>query len=252
MNTDEHEKFEQEKKKRIKSYKDDSKAQSIAKEFVTQSCYNEYTYNFSWMGRPIIQFPQDMIVMQELIWEQQPDLIIETGIAHGGSLVFYASIMELIGKGRILGVDVEIREHNREAIEHHPMSHRIKMIEGSSIEKSTIEKVQAEIKGAEKIMVCLDSKHTHDHVLEELNLYHPFVSKGSYLVVFDTTAQIFDESVLKDLAKSYRFSPWGKDSNPHSALEEFLEGNDEFEIDKDRHLKAMITNCFDGFLKKNK
>jgi cephalosporin hydroxylase len=202
------------------------------------------------MGVPIIQFPQDMAIMQELIWDQKPDLIIETGIAHGGSLVFYASIMELIGKGRIIGIDVDIRSHNKKVIESHPMAHRIKMIEGSSVDKSTISKVKSEINDAKKIMVCLDSKHTHDHVLKELNLYSSFVTKGSYIVVFDTTAQIFDEEVLTDLAKNYQFSPWGKDSNPHSALHEFLEKDDDFEIDKDFHLKAMITNCFEGFLKK--
>ena len=201
------EQFRQEREKRISSYEDDIKANTIAKEFVIQSCYNQYTYNFSWMGVPIIQFPQDMAVMQELIWDQKPDLIIETGIAHGGSLVFYASIMELIGHGQIIGIDNEIRSHNREVIENHPMAHRIKMIEGSSVDNSTIDKVKQEINSAKKIMVCLDSKHTHEHVLQELNLYSSFVSKGSYLVVFDTTAQIFDEETLNDLAKTYRFSP---------------------------------------------
>jgi len=242
--------FEKNKKERIASYKNNRKAQSLAKDFVIESCYNQYTYNFSWMGRPIIQFPQDMVIMQELIWEQQPDLIIESGIAHGGSLVFYASIMELIGHGKIMGVDIEIRDHNREAIDKHPMSHRIQLIEGSSIELSTIEKVRSEIKGAKNIMVLLDSKHTHDHVLAELNAYHEFVSIGNYLVVFDTTAQTFDKEVLEDLAKQYRYQPWGKNSNPHSALKEFLKEHSEYEIEHSWHRKALITNCFEGFLKK--
>ena len=242
--------FEQEKKARIESHKNDLKAQSLAKKFVVQSYYNQYTYNFSWMGLPIIQFPQDIVILQELIWEQKPDLIIETGVARGGSLVFYASLMELIGSGRIVGVDVEIRKHNREAIEKHPMAHRIKLIEGSSIEKSTIKEIDSEVNNAKKIIVFLDSKHTHDHVLSELRLYQSFVSKGSYLVVFDTTAQTLDEDILEDLSKSYRFKPWGKNSNPHSAITEFLKNNTNFEIEDFWHNKAMITNCFEGFLKK--
>jgi len=244
------EKFEQEKKTRIESYKSDLKAQNLAKKFVIQSCYNQYTYNFSWMGLPIIQFPQDMVILQELIWKQKPDLIIETGVAHGGSLVFYASLMELIGNGRIVGIDIEIRKHNREAIEKHPMAHRIKLIEGSSIHKSTIKEVESEVNNAKKILVFLDSKHTHNHVLSELKLYHSFVSMEDYLVVFDTTAQILDEDTLKDLSKSYRFKPWGKNSNPHSAITEFMKDNTNFEIEDYWHNKTMITNCFEGFLKK--
>ena len=225
--------------------------QELGKEFVKQSCLKQYTYNFSWMGRPIIQFPQDMIVMQELIWEIQPDLIIETGIAHGGSLVYYASIMELIGKGRIVGVDVEIRDHNLKALEEHPMFKRIDLVEGSSVDQSTLAEVSKKVTDSDKvIMVCLDSKHTHDHVLLELNSFSRFVTSQSYLVVFDTTAQIFDNVTLEKLADSYRFSPWGKDSNPHSALKQFLEINKEFVIEPSWHQKALITNCFEGFLKR--
>ena len=244
-------KFEEEKDLRIKSYENDDKFQELAKEFVIQSCYNQYTYNFSWMGRPIIQFPQDMIVMQELIWEIKPDLIIETGIAHGGSLVYYASILELIGKGRVIGIDIEIREHNRKALEMHPMFKRIDLIVGSSDQIKTTEKVISKIEENDKtVMVCLDSKHTHDHVLSELKLFSKFVTSGSYLVVFDTTAQTFDRKTLKTLAANYQFSPWGKNSNPHSALTDFLKLNKDFKIERKWHQKAQITNCFEGFLKK--
>ncbi len=247
--------FENEKKARIASYQNDQKVQSIAKDFIIQSCYNQYTYNFSWMGRPIIQFPQDMVIMQELIWELQPDLIIETGIAHGGSLVFYASILQLIGKGRVIGVDIDIRKHNRVAIEKHPMFHRIHLIEGSSIDLSTIEKVRSEINDAKKVMVCLDSFHTHEHVLAELNAYYEFVSVENYLVVFDTTAQILEEKVLTDISKEskiYKNTLWGKNHNPHTALKSFLENHKEFVIEPSWHQKALITNCFEGFLKKIK
>jgi cephalosporin hydroxylase len=245
------EQFEQEKKNRIKKYQTDSpKIKETAMQFNIDSCFEQYTYNFSWMGRPIIQFPQDMVAMQELIWDIKPDLIIETGIAHGGSLVFYASVMELIGKGKIIGVDVEIREYNKEAIESHPMYKRIEMIVGSSISKSVVDEVATKVKKDDVVLVCLDSKHTHDHVLEELRAYSKFVTPGSYLVVFDTTAESFPNEVIEELSKEYRFQPWGKNSNPSSALHEYLKEDDQFEIDSSIHNKLMITNCIDGFLKR--
>jgi cephalosporin hydroxylase len=245
------EQFELEKLNRIKKYQEQSlKIKETAMQFNIDSCFEGYTYNFSWMGRPIIQFPQDMIAMQELIWEIKPDVIIETGIAHGGSLVFYASILELLGKGKIVGVDVEIREHNRQAIETHPMAGRIEMIEGSSISVDTVVKVAKKVKSDDVVMVCLDSKHTHDHVLEELRAYSGFVTPGSYLVVFDTTAESFPDEVVEKLGQDYRFKPWGKGSNPSSALHEYLGENDKFEIDSRIHNKLMITNCVDGFLRR--
>src|SRR6185436_19937947 len=158
---------------------------TAAESFNIESNKAQYYYNFSWMGRPIIQYPQDMIAMQEIIWNVQPDLVIETGIAHGGSLIYYASLLELIGKGEVLGIDIDIREHNRKEIESHPMFKRIKMIQGSSISKETLVKVGRHVQPNSSVLVCLDSNHTHEHVLSELNLYSPFVSVGSYIVAFD-------------------------------------------------------------------
>ncbi len=245
-------KFEKDRIKRLKKNNEKSKIFKIANNFTSISSLNKYTYNFTWMGRPIIQFPQDMILMQELIWEIKPDFVIETGIAHGGSLIFSASILELIGKGKVIGVDIEIRKHNLSKIKKHKMSKRIKMIQSSSIDKKTISVLKKTIKENKIVLVFLDSNHTHDHVLEELNLYSQFVSKGSYIVVFDTTMNIFDNKTLKEISKNYRFKPYGRNNNPHSAVKEFLKNNKSFRIDKLMHQKALITNCYDGFLKKIK
>lgn len=247
---DEMQSFYKERESRIASYTESSKGIQIGKQFNIESCTNGYTYNFSWMGLPIIQYPQDIVMMQELMFEVKPDLIIETGIAHGGSLVFYASMFELLGKGHVVGIDVEIREHNRKAIENHSMFKRITLLEGSSIDQSTVDEVKKYIGDAKTIMVCLDSKHTHDHVLEELKAYSQFVTPNSYLVVFDTTVETFDREIVDEMEKNYSFTPWGKGSNPHSAISEFLSTNNEFEIEDKWHQKTMITNCWEGVLKK--
>ncbi|HEY9704829.1 MAG TPA: cephalosporin hydroxylase family protein [Allocoleopsis sp.] len=203
----------------------------------------EYSYHFTWLGLPIIQYPQDMMAMQEIIWQVKPDLIIETGIARGGSLIFYASMLELLGEnGQVLGLDIDIREHNRIAIEKHPMFKRITMIQGSSIAPEIAQKVYdfAEVK--QRILVVLDSNHTHDHVLKELQLYSHLVTKGSYLVVFDTVVEDLPEDLFPD-------RPWGKGNNPKTAVWEFLKTSDRFEIDKDMEAKLLITVAPDGYLK---
>jgi cephalosporin hydroxylase len=202
-----------------------------------------YSYNFNWLGRPIIQIPEDIIAMQELIWQVKPDLIIETGIAHGGSLIFYASMLELIGgDGEVLGIDIDIREHNRVEIEKHPMFKRITMIQGSSIDGVIVKQVYKLAKGKKRILVVLDSNHTQDHVLKELELYAPLVKKGSYLVVFDTAIEDIPEDLFPD-------RPWGKGNNPKTAVWEFLKTNGRFEIDKDFENKLLITVAPDGYLK---
>lgn len=224
-----------------------------------QACKYKYSYNFTWMGRPIIQFPQDIIAMQELIWQVKPDLIIETGIAHGGSLIFSASMLALldvcdaVASGRtldpkafhrkVLGIDIDIRAHNRAAIETHPMAFRIQMIQGSSIAPEIIEQVKQIASGYQRILVCLDSNHTHDHVLAELQAYAPLVTKGSYCVVFDT--------IIEDMqADSFPDRPWSKGNNPKTAVWEWLETHPEFEIDKNIENKLLITVAPDGYLKR--
>lgn len=221
------------------------KLKQSAHSFLRKSAYSKYSYNFSWMGRPIIQYPQDIIAMQEILWQVKPDLIIETGIAHGGSLIFYASILELIGKGEVLGIDIDIREHNRFEIEKHPMFKRIRMIEGSSIAESVVEQVSKIARDKETILVCLDSHHTHKHVLKELEYYAPLVTKGSYLVVFDTIIEDMPDDFSSD-------RPWGRGNNPKTAVWEFLKTDDSFEIDKDITDKLLITVAPDGYLKRGK
>ena len=236
------EQFKKERQERIRSYGSNEELKKAAARFNEVSNKELYSYNFSWMGRPIIQYPQDMIAMQEIIWELKPDLIIETGIAHGGSLIYYASIMELIGKGEILGIDIDIREHNRREIEAHPMFKRIKMIQGSAIDKSIIEQVAAAAQGKSTVLVSLDSNHTHEHVLEELKLYSPFVTKGSYCVVFDT--------IVEDMPRGMYDRPWDKGNNPKTAVFEFLKTNKNFEIDKQIDNKLLISVAPDGYLKR--
>lgn len=238
--------FINERQERINGFGKNEALKNAATNFNTESNKSQYSYNFSWMGRPIIQYPQDMIAMQELIWEIQPDLIIETGIAHGGSLIYYASLLELIGNGEVLGIDIDIRSHNKSEIEKHPMFKRIKMIEGSSISAATIEKVKEHVAGKKRILVTLDSNHTHEHVIEELRLYSPFVSLNSYIVVFDT--------IVEDLPEGYfaQQRPWGISNNPKTAVHEFLKMNDGFEIDHSIDNKLLISVAPEGYLKRIK
>jgi cephalosporin hydroxylase len=202
-----------------------------------------YTYNFNWLGRPIIQMPQDIVAMQELIWKVRPDFIIESGIAHGGSLIFYASMLELLGKnGCVVGIDIEIREQNKQALTKHPLCHRIRMISGSSIDNGVVEQVRGLAEGRRRVMVVLDSNHTHNHVLQELKLYSPLVTKGSYMVVFDTLIDEMPED-------TYPNRPWGKGNNPKTAVMEFLKTNDRFVVDKELENKLLITVAPNGYLK---
>jgi cephalosporin hydroxylase len=218
---------------------------ALAHRLFVKSCEYRYSYNFTWLGRPIIQFPQDIIAMQEIIWRVKPDLIVETGIAHGGSLMFYASMLELIGgNGQVLGIDIDIREHNRVEIEKHTMFKRITMIQGSSTNEEVLQQVHklAKRSKSKRVLVVLDSNHTHDHVIKELELYSPLVSKGSYLVVFDT--------IIEDMPKDFfPDRPWSKGNNPKTAVWEFLKTNDRFVSDKDIENKLLITVAPDGYLK---
>ncbi len=235
-------KFEKRNKEKIRLMKQDKSLSAISMKWFLEGYKYEYSYHFKWLGRPIIQYPQDIMAMQEIIWKVKPDLIIETGIAHGGSLVFSASILDFIGEGEVLGIDVDIRKPNRIELEKHPLRKRINMIEGSSVDKSVIKRVYEFAKGKKRIMVVLDSNHTHKHVLEELITYSPLVTKGSYLIVFDTIIEDMPESFFTE-------RPWGKNNNPKSAVKEFLETNDRFEIDKEIENKLLITAAPGGYLK---
>lgn len=218
-----------------------------------------YTYNFQALGRPIIQFPQDMVAMQELIWACKPDLIIETGIAHGGSLIMSASMLALLDycdavesktvldpskpKRKVIGIDIDIRPHNREAIEVHPLANRIEMVVGSAIDESVISQVKVRAADFERVMVCLDSNHTHEHVLAELVAYAPLVSVGSYCVVFDTAIEDAPDDFFPDRS-------WGPGNNPKTAVREYLKTNPQFSIDKAIDNKLLISVAPDGYLKR--
>lgn len=239
-------KFQDEVLRNITLQGSDLTMHALGKEFVEKTSSYKYSYNFSWLGRPIIQFPQDIIALQEIIWRTKPDMIIETGIAHGGSIIFYASMLELLGNsGQVVGIDIDIRKHNRVEIEKHPMSKRITMIEGSSISDEVKNRVYEIAKDYKKIMVILDSNHTHEHVSIELKLYSPLVSKDMYLCVFDTIVEDMPDAMFSN-------RPWGKGNNPRTAVWEFLKKNDEFEIDKTIENKLLITVAPDGYLKRIK
>ncbi|MBC7804125.1 MAG: cephalosporin hydroxylase family protein [Candidatus Parcubacteria bacterium] len=235
--------FEAERHDRVFGYAANAQLASAAADFIHESALAKYSYNFSWMGRPVIQYPQDLVALQEIIWSTKPGMIIETGIAHGGSLIFYASMLELLGSGRVIGIDVDIRPHNRLALEEHPMAKRITLVEGSSTDASLVRNISATAKGAGRVMVVLDSNHTHEHVIRELGCYAPLVSQGCYLVVLDTAI----EDVAPELTAN---RPWGKGNNPKTAVHEFLKSHPEFEIDKSVHDKLQITVAPDGYLKR--
>jgi len=241
--------FKQQVADNIKGLGEDKDVQGLSRIWCRETNRNGYTYNFSWLGRPIIQYPQDMIAMQEIIWTVQPDLVIETGIAHGGSLIFWASMLELnavCGGPRdaaVLGVDIDIRAHNREAIEAHPLAKRISMIQGSSIAPETIAQVREKRSSKRRVLVCLDSNHTHEHVLAELEAYAPLASVGSYCVVFDTLIENMPAEMFPD-------RPWCPGNSPKTAVWEFLKTHPEFEIDKQIDHKLLISVAPDGYLKR--
>ena len=241
--------FEREVEARIERNGRNESMQTSAHALMKATLGPGYSYNFSWLGRPIIQYPQDVIAMQELIWSIQPDLIIETGIAHGGSLIFSASMLELNAAcggpsdAAVVGLDIDIRKHNREAIEKHPMFKRISMIEGSSIAPEIVDQVKAKAVGKRRVLVCLDSNHTHAHVLAELQAYAPLTSVGSYCVVFDTVIEDMPSEMFPD-------RPWGPGDNPKTAVREYLKTHPEFQIDKSVDYKLLLSVAPDGYLKR--
>jgi cephalosporin hydroxylase len=245
----EYEKFKHECAAEIAQMGDDRELAAITRSWMDRANPAKYSYHFEWMGRPIIQYPQDILAVQEIIWSVKPDLIIETGIAHGGSLIFSASMLELnaISGGprdaQVLGIDIDIRAHNRAAIEAHPMARRIAMIAGSSIAVEVVSEVKARAAGKRSVLVMLDSNHTHDHVAAELEAYASLTSVGSYCVVFDTVIEDLPDSAFSD-------RPWGKGNNAKTAVWNFLKLHPEFEIDKSIQHKMLITVAPDGYLKR--
>ena len=241
--------FEREVAERLDANGNNVPLRAAAHEFLAATVEPKYSYNFSWLGRPIIQYPQDIVAMQEILWSVQPDLVVETGIAHGGSLIFSASMLELNAvcggpaDARVVGVDIDIRAHNRKAVEAHPMARRITMLEGSSIAPEIVGQVRALAAGRKTVLVCLDSNHTHAHVLAELEAYASLTTPGSYCVVFDT--------LVDDMPKSfYPDRPWGPGDNPKSAVRAFLASHPEFESDRSIDHKLLVSVAPEGYLRR--
>lgn len=227
----------------LREMRAESPLQALSKLWLIEATRARYAYQLTWMDRPIIQLPQDMVAMQEIIWRTRPEVIVETGVAHGGSLVYYASLLELVGgEGFVVGVDIEIRAANRQAVENHPMKHRIRLIEGSSIHPEIVSQVHDACRGKSRVLVILDSMHTHEHVLAELEAYSPLVRKEGYLAVFDTAIEDVPDDCFPD-------RPWGVGNNPKTAVHAFLGNNSRFQIDKEIESKLMITVAPDGYLR---
>ncbi len=243
--TDDRVQFEENRKLNIQNLAKNDALHKLTSDWFLEANLSNYSYNFSWLGLPIIQYPQDIVALQEIIWTTKPDIVIETGVARGGSLVFSASMLRMLGRpGRVIGIDIDIRPHNRKAIEGHMLSSDITLLEGSSVSADIIKKVSALVPKDKKTMVILDSNHTHEHVLNELRLYSQFVSTGCYFIVMDT--------VIENLPKGYfKDRPWDKGNNAMTAVFEFLKENKSFEIDSSIHNKLMITVAPNGYLKRN-
>jgi cephalosporin hydroxylase len=251
--------FAQERQQRLGAYAQDKSFRQLSRQWLQESMAKKYVYNFDWLGRPIIQYPQDMVAIQELVWRVRPDLIIETGIAHGGSLILSASMLAMLdmcdaieagatidprqSKRKVIGLDIDIREHNRAAIEVHPMASRIQMFQGSSIAPDVVQQVRAAAQGYKKVMVFLDSMHTHAHVLGELDAYATLVTPGSYCVVFDTFVDDMPPKFFAD-------RPWDVGDNPKTAVRAWLPKHPEFEVDAEMEQRLQVTVAPHGFLRR--
>jgi cephalosporin hydroxylase len=236
------EEFKQQRIASIRALRTNSDLIDRSNKLFREMANARYMYNFDWLGLPIIQFPQDILAAQELIWRVRPGAIVETGVARGGSVIFSASMLQLLdGDGIVVGVDVEIRPQNKEAIGRHPLARRVRLVEGSSTDPAVFGQVRGHIGTRAPAMVFLDSNHTHDHVLAELRLYSQIVDRGSYIIVYDSVIDLLP-------AEDFRDRPWGPGNNPRTAIHAFLTENDRFEIDQDMSAKLLLTCCPDGFL----
>lgn len=244
-----YQQFKQEGRSEIAAQGSDQDLVRASLDWIKRANAHKYSYHFEWLGRPIIQYPQDIVAMQELIWRLQPDLIVETGIAHGGSLILYASLLELNAvcggpqNARVVGIDIDIRPHNKTAIQAHPMYKRITMIEGSSLDAAVVAQVKSAAADREGVLVCLDSNHTHAHVLAELEAYAPLTSVGSYCVVFDTVIEHLPAEMFPD-------RPWGPGNSPRTAVREYLNSHPEFEVDRSIDDKLLVSVAPDGYLRR--
>lgn len=241
---DDREDFQLQQRVKARAMADDPEVQTLDRDLVVASDRRDYSYMWHWLGLPIIQMPTDIVATQEIIWRERPDVIIETGIARGGSVILHCSIFQLIGAGRVIAVDIDIRPHNRAAIEEHPLAGRATLVEGSSIDPETVASIQDQLTSTDRVMVVLDSNHTHDHVLSELRLYAPLVTAGQFLVVADT---LVEDMPLQE----HRARPWGPGNNPKTAVEQFLaEQPGLFEVDDFTNDKLLMSSSRGGYLRR--
>lgn len=240
---DDRQAFEDQKRQNASRMSADPAVRAAAHTLYAKAYEHDYTYMWSWMGVPIIQSPDDICAMQEIIWETRPQVIVETGVARGGSILFSAAMLQLLGEGKVVGVDIEIRPHNRDSIESHPLAHRVELIEADAVADATLKQVKQSIGDAERVMVVLDSNHTHDHVLAELRAYAPLVTPGQSLIVADTAVEL-------DITPTERDRPWGPGDNPMTAMRQYLKETDAFVPDTFINEKLLLTSNPDGYLRR--
>lgn len=242
--TDDRDEFQTQSRSKALAMGADPEIQRLDRELTIVSDEHDYSYMWNWLGLPIIQMPADIVVTQEIIWQNRPQVIIETGVARGGSVVLHASMLQLIGEGQVVAVDIDIRPHNRAAVEEHPLAYRVTLIEGSSVEADVLDQLEAAIGDAERVMVVLDSNHTHEHVLAEIELYTRFVTPGQFMIVADT--------LVEDLPyQEHRPRPWGPGDNPKTAVDQYLKENPGvYEVDEVVNSKLLLTSSRGGYLRK--
>lgn len=240
--SDDRREFAQLQEQYVKHLADDGEVQGLSRELTALADRHNYSYTWRWLGLPIIQMPTDVVALQEVVWEHRPDLIVETGIARGGSVILFASLLELIGEGEVIGIDIDIRAHNRESIEQHPLAHRVTLVEGSSVDPAVVAAVTERASGAARVMVVLDSNHTHDHVLDELRMYAPLVTPQQFLVVADTIVEEIPP-------QTHRPRPWGPGNNPKTAVEEFLREDQRFAL-ASMNGKLLMSSSQGGYLQR--
>ena len=243
MATDDRRQFGEDQRRYASAVGSDPKLQADALSVLERSDRHGWSYTWSWLGLPVIQVPEDIVTMQQIVWETRPEVVIETGVARGGSVLLYASILEMVGEGKVIGIDIDIRAHNRDSIERHSLAHRVSLIEGSSIDSTVITQVREEIAGCERVMVVLDSNHSHDHVLAELRAYGPMVAVGQFLVVADTVVEQLPQ-------QTHRPRPWGPGDNPATALDCYLREVDWFERDTFSNARLLLTSSPGGYLRR--
>jgi cephalosporin hydroxylase len=244
MTVDDREQFRDRSRQLADEMAGDHDLTALDHRIIAASDQRSYSYMWTWLGLPVIQMPSDIVLMQEIIWENRPQVIVETGFARGGSTILYSTVLELIGEGTVVAVDIEFREHNRAAVESHPLGHRVRYVEGSSTDDDVLAQVSSLIDGAERVMVVLDSDHTHDHVLEEMRRYAPLVTPGQFLVVADTVVEHIP-------VQEHRPRRWGPGDNPQTAVDQFLAENpDTFDVDAWSNNKLLMSSSRGGYLRK--